>query len=298
MGQWMANQSNPSKSVSKPGALPEWWPPLRKRLAERLRQHQENQRIAKETLPRDSRSGSRNQGRRHNPRHEASWDYSLVPFIRRMRNSFRWGGPSTKAMANGESDGVLVWFGGQEGVLTKRESKLLAELEKKPRGWLRRDPLGREPSLIAITHSEHERLKRDRPKLLEGVEVSEIPEDEESERLRLRRKLEEARVTEICFTPDFDTGKMTAMLCGPVPDDLLRKECSRAGRKLWSDSFGGSPERWGGHRRSVCPRFGRPPEKKPPEEWPEKDRIGTRWSILLSWWSVQIVLCWPKRSSQ
>ena len=64
----------------------------------------------------------------------------------------------------------------------------------------------------------------------------EIPEDEERERLRLRRKLQEARVTEIWFAPDFDTGKMLAGLCGPVPDDLLRKECSRAGRELWRES--------------------------------------------------------------
>jgi hypothetical protein len=71
--------------------------------------------------------------------------------------------------------GVLVWFGSQEGILTKQESKRLAELKEKPCGWLRRDPSGREPGLLAITRSEHEQLKKDRPKLLEGVEVVEIP---------------------------------------------------------------------------------------------------------------------------
>ena len=54
MGDPMANQSNPGKSESKSGAVPGWWPPLRKRLAERLRQHQENQRVAsRKRLPRE-----------------------------------------------------------------------------------------------------------------------------------------------------------------------------------------------------------------------------------------------------
>ena len=179
---------------------------------------------------------------------------------------------------DGDPGGVLVWFGSQEGILTKQESKRLAELEKKPRGWLRRDPSGREPGLLAITRSEHEQLKRDRPKLLEGVEVMEIPEDEERERLRLRRKLQEARVTEICFAPDFDTGKMPAMLCGPVPDDLLRKECSRAGRKLWSESFGGPPVARGGRRRLFSLAFGRPPETETSGgmagEGQDRDKVG------------------------
>ena len=109
---------------------------------------------------------------------------------------------------------LLVWFGNKDGVLTKEESKRLAELETKPRGWLRRD-------VLAITRAEHQRLKEESPNRLtipveagsltrKAVQVIEIPEDEERERLRLSKKLQEAPLTEICFTPDFDTGKMRA----------------------------------------------------------------------------------------
>jgi hypothetical protein len=283
----MANQRNPSKSVSKPGALPEWWPPLRKDLEKRLRQHRKNQRIASE---------------RQLPKAVSEWIKKAkadgtIPGMKRVlitspdafypayEKLFSLGGTLDEGDGEGKLDSVLVWFGSQDGVLTKKESKLLTELEKKPRGWLRRDPLGREPSLLAITHSEHEWLKRDKPKLLEGVEVSEIPEDEEAERLRLKRKLDEARVTEICFSPDFDTGKMTAMRCGPVPDDLLRKECSRAGRNLWHESPGGPPASGKPTKevadvllaRDIAARL----KQNAVEQWPEKDEIGKRLIALV-----------------
>jgi hypothetical protein len=96
----------------------------------------------------------------------------------------------------------------------------------------------------------------------------------------LKRKLEEARVTEICFSPDLDTGKMMAMLCGPIPEDLLRKECSRAGRKLWSDSFGGSPARE--VIAVLCaPALAARLKKKPLKEWSNEGRRGTRWCDLV-----------------
>ena len=92
-------------------------------------------------------------------------------------------------------------------------------------------------------------------------------------------------MTEICFAPDFDTGKMLVGMCDSVPDDLLRKECCRAGRKLWSESFGGSPAREVVVAVCLAPALAARLKQKPPEEWPEKAKIGTRWVDLLSWCS-------------
>lgn len=112
----------------------------------------------------------------------------------------------------------------------------------------------------------------------------EIPEDEERERLRLRRKRDEARVTEICFAPDFDTGKMLVGLCGPVPYNLLIKECCRAGRKLWRESPGG-PLASGRPANEVvvvqrafdvAARL----KQKSLEELPEKDKAGIKLTDL------------------
>jgi hypothetical protein len=181
---------------------------------------------------------------------------------------------------------AAVRFGSRKGILTEKETKRLAELEQRPRGWL-------SPRLLAVTHPEYEKLKAeqlkreqlkrdgqlkaDRPKMLEGVEVIEIPEDEEDERLHLKRKLDEARVTEICFTPDFDTGKMTAMLCGPVPDDLLRKECSRSGRNLWLESKGGPPVSGKPREEVIVTALARVVEHNSSVKLPENYKTGITW---------------------
>ena len=294
MGDPMANQSNPGKSESKSGAVPEWWPPLRARLAERLRQHQENQRSAsRKRLPRECEEwikeakaagiipGKRRTGGVTPDSFKKAYEdllsslegelstRALPPESDRFANHplFQLLTEHEKRDDDGDPGGVLVWFGSQEGILTKQESKRLAELKQKPCGWLRRDPSGREPGLLAITRSEHEQLKKDRPKLLEGVEVMEIPEDEERERLHLTRKLQEARVTEICFAPDFDTGNMRAIRFDRVPDGLRRKECFAHGRGLWRRAGSPAPEVVVVER--VLDLVDRLKQKKP-EEGPEK----------------------------
>jgi hypothetical protein len=129
---------------------------------------------------------------------------------------------------------AAVRFGSREGILTKEETRRWAEL-KPPRGWI-------SGTLLEVTRSEHERLERERPELLERVEVIETPDEVERERLELERKLNEARVTELVFHPNFDTGKMDASYEGfGALNDLLRKECSRSGRGLWHANPGGPP---------------------------------------------------------
>ena len=102
------------------------------------------------------------------------------------------------------------------------------------------------------------------------VQVIEIPEDEELERLRLSKTLQEAPLTEICFTPDFNTGKMRAIRFDRVPDGLLRKECSRSGRGLWMRRGRPAPE------VAVVQRafdLVDDIKQKKPGEWPEKAEI-------------------------
>ena len=70
----------------------------------------------------------------------------------------------------------------------------------------------------------------------------EIPDEVERERLDLERKLNEARVTELVFHPNFDTGKMDASSKDSARSTIfLRKECSRAGREPLVRESGGPP---------------------------------------------------------
>ena len=151
---------------------------------------------------------------------------------------------------------AAVRFGSSDGILTEAKARRLEEM-KPPLGWIN-------STLLQVTQSEHQRLKREQPKLLERVEVIrtteviegveaikeaeeirpveviEIPDEVECKRLELERKLNEGRVTELVFHPNFDTGKMDASYEGfGALNDLLRKECSRSRRGLWHAKSGG-----------------------------------------------------------
>ena len=114
----------------------------------------------------------------------------------------------------------------------------------------------------------------------------EIPDEVERERLELERKLNEARVTEIGLPPELryrQDGRPA--LEGPVPDDLLRNECSRAGRNLWYESPGGPPVSGSPAKEviavqrafDVVARLKQDPQK----QWPKKDEIGKRLIALV-----------------
>ena len=285
-----------------------WWPPIRRAVETGLAKHKKNSLLAAKTLiPAKARRQLKELK-----------DAGMIPGMKRVKIDSPWhfrraydrlishgGRPdaspeeqtpikellaeepgAASAMGKAILAAVLddrpelsaaVRFGSREGILTKEETRRWAEL-KPPRGWIN-------GTLLEVTRSEHERLKRERPKLVERVEVIEIPDEVERERLELERKLNEARVTELVFHPNFDTGKMDASLEGPVPDDLLRNECSRAGRNLWYESQGGPPVSGSPAKEviavqrafDVVARLKQDPQK----QWPKKDEIGKRLIALV-----------------
>ena len=264
-----------------------WWPPIRKALEAGLARHSENSLLAaKTTIPAEVRrqlkalkdagkipgmkrveidSPSRfylayKQLLEHGGRPDAIWEEQtpIKELLAEEDGATRAMGKAILAAVVDDKPelSAAVRFGSRDGILTEAEARRLVEM-KPPLGWINR-------TLLQVTQSEHERLKREQPKLLERVEVIktteviegveaikeaeeirpveviEIPDEVECKRLELERKLNEARVTELVFHPNFDTGKMDASYEGfGALNDLLRKECSRSRRGLWhANSFG------------------------------------------------------------
>lgn len=110
MGDPIENQGNLGRDESKAGDLPEWWPPLRERLAERLRQHQENQRVAsRKRLPREckewikeAKAAGKIPGKK---RTSGLTPWSFYPAYKELLSL---GGALDESDDNGEPAGVMV----------------------------------------------------------------------------------------------------------------------------------------------------------------------------------------------
>jgi hypothetical protein len=107
----------------KQDAVPEWWPPLRARLEERVRRHLEDQRVSShKRLPRKAREWFKQaKAVRIVPgRKRAGKQLALRSFFPGYERLLSLGGTLDDGNDDAEAGGIAVWFGGHEGILTKR----------------------------------------------------------------------------------------------------------------------------------------------------------------------------------